>query len=381
VIVMGKIQNILITGGAGFIGSHLADALINKGYFVRVLDNLEPQVHGDQQKKPNYLNEKIEFIQGDIQDLDIIKKSIIDIDAIYHFAANVGVGQSMYQIDKYISVNTQGTARLFDYLVNGEHSIQKILVASSMSIYGEGKYNCSKCGVVSPKGRQLVDLKAKQWDLKCPACRNILVPIPTDELKPLYSTSIYAQSKRHQEEMSILIGQTYGIPTVALRFFNVYGTRQALSNPYTGVCAIFSSRLKNNNPPIIYEDGLQSRDFIHINDLISANILALEKQAANYEILNVGTGIATPILDLAKIFIQIMQVKTEPQVLNQYRKGDIRHCFADITKIKKKLGFKPKIQLQDGLKDLIEWVNSQIEVEDKFETVESELQKHGLKLN
>ena len=378
---MGQIKSILITGGAGFIGSHLADALIEKDYNVRVLDNLEPQVHGSLQRKPDYMNEKVEFIHGDIRDLETLTSSIENIDASYHFAANVGIGQSMYQIEKYISVNTYATAKLFDLLINKEHSINKIIVASSMSIYGEGKYNCSNCGDVFPEGRDIESLKAKQWELKCPICGSILKPTPTDESKPLYSTSIYAQSKRHQEEMSILLGKTYGIPTVALRFFNVYGSRQALSNPYTGVCAIFSSRLKNKNPPTIYEDGLQSRDFIHIQDLVAANILALEKETSNYEIFNVGTGVPTSILDLAKLFIQIMQVPVEPQVLQQYRKGDIRHCFADITKIKEKLGFKPKIKIQDGLQDLIKWVDAQTDVEDKFETVESELEKHGLKLS
>jgi dTDP-L-rhamnose 4-epimerase len=375
---MKNIKKILVTGGAGFIGSHLADALIEKGYNVRVLDNLEPQVHGSSQRKPDYLNENIEFIKGDVQDRKTIKDSIEGVDAIFHFAANVGVGQSMYQIAKYISVNTNGTANLLDSLVNEQHSVKKIIVASSMSIYGEGKYNCPNCGVMSPKQREIGDLQAKKWELKCSKCASILKPIPTDETKPLFCSSIYAQSKRHQEEMVLLVGETYGIPAVALRFFNVYGTRQALSNPYTGVCAIFSSRLKNKNPPIIYEDGLQSRDFIHVKDLVSANILALEKQAANYEVFNVGTGIAISILEIAKILIDIMKVKIEPQITQQFRKGDIRHCFADITKITNKLGFKPKINFQEGMKELIAWVNAQMKVEDKFQKVNSELNKYKL---
>ncbi|MFX1293616.1 MAG: SDR family NAD(P)-dependent oxidoreductase [Promethearchaeota archaeon] len=378
---MKKIQNILVTGGAGFIGSHLIDTLINKGYNVKVVDNLEPQVHGASQQIPVYLNKKVDFILGDIRDLEVIQRSIEDVDAIYHFAASVGVGQSMYQIDKYVSINTQGTARLFDFLVNRENDVQKIIIASSMSIYGEGKYECQNCGIVFPPLRDIDSLKSKQWELKCLTCGSTLKRLPTDESKPLYPNSIYAQSKRHQEEMALLIGKNYGIPTVVLRFFNVYGTRQSLSNPYTGVCAIFSSRLKNNNPPIIYEDGLQTRDLIHISDIVAANILALEKQAANFEIFNVGSGTAITILDIAKILIQLMQIQVKPKIVNQFRKGDIRHCYANITKIRNKLGFKPKIKIQDGFKDLIDWVNAQISVEDKFQVAESELQKHGLTMD
>ncbi|MHA1649180.1 MAG: SDR family NAD(P)-dependent oxidoreductase [Candidatus Helarchaeota archaeon] len=378
---MKRFHNILITGGAGFIGSHLADRLIEKGYSVKVLDNLEPQVHGSSQKPPSYLHKQVEFVRGDIRERDVLQRVLEGIDAIYHFAASVGVGQSMYQIEKYISVNTLGTARLFDIIINQETSIQKLIMASSMSIYGEGKYNCPNCGVIYPHLRDFQLLKAKQWEHICPSCGKILEPLPTDELKPLYPTSIYAQSKMHQEEMAMLLGQTYGLPVVALRFFNVYGTRQALSNPYTGVCAIFSSRLKNKTPPKIYEDGLQTRDFIHIKDLVTANILALEKQAANYEIFNVGTGVPTSILDIAKFMIQIMRVPVTPQILQQFRKGDIRHCYADITRIKTKLGFDPKIKVQDGLKDLINWVNTLPSVEDKFSVAEFELKKRGLTLD
>ena len=375
---MGKIHNILVTGGAGFIGSHLCDALIEKGYNVRVLDNLEPQVHGTTQTKPKYLQDKIEFVRGDVQNRETIKANLEGMDAVYHFAACVGVGQSMYEIAKYISVNTGGTANLLDCLVNEPHSIKKLIIPSSMSIYGEGKYECPNCGVAFPRERELDALKVKQWELKCPICQSILKPLPTDESKPLFPSSIYAQSKRHQEEMALLTGQTYGIPTVSLRFFNVYGTRQALSNPYTGVCAIFLSRLQNKNPPIIYEDGLQSRDFIHVKDLVAANILALEKQAANFEIFNVGTGLAISILEIAKTLIKTLKIQIEPKIVSQFRKGDIRHCFADISKIKRALGFKPKVNFESGIKDVLEWVKTQGDIEDKFQNVESELGKRGL---
>ncbi len=378
---MRNIHNILITGGAGFIGSHLADSLIKQGYNVRVLDNLESQVHGPLQKIPDYLNKKVGFTQGSILEPEILRKSLQDMDAVFHFAANVGVGQSMYQIPKYISTNTQGTANLLDILVNEENSIQKVILASSMSIYGEGKYHCANCGDIFPVSRDIESLKARQWEICCSKCGKILKAVPTDENKPLNPTSIYAQSKRHQEEMILLIGKTYGIPMVALRLFNVYGTRQALSNPYTGVCAIFSSRLKNKLPPVIYEDGLQSRDFIHVKDVASASILALEKKAADGEVFNVGTGSALTILDVARILTRIFHLKIKPQILNQFRKGDIRHCFADITKIQEKLGFQPIFKLESGFKDVIEWVNAHPSVEDKFQIVESELEKRGLKSN
>jgi dTDP-L-rhamnose 4-epimerase len=250
-----------------------------------------------------------------------------------------------------------------------------------MSIYGEGKYSCPNCGVIFPKQRETADLQAKLWELKCPTCSALLTPLPTDESKPLYPSSIYAQSKRHQEEMVLLVGETYGIPTVALRFFNVYGPRQALSNPYTGVCAIFSSRLKNHTPPVIYEDGLQSRDFIHIHDLVAANLLALTKQAANYQIFNVGTGVPITILEIAQVLIDTMQIEIEPQIINQFRKGDIRHCFADISKIRNTLNFKPKISFQEGIHDLITWVIAQTDVEDKFPQVHSELNKYKLTID
>jgi len=376
---MPKIQNILITGGAGFIGSHLADGLLEKGYNINVLDNLDNQVHGSSSQKPEYLHDKINFMQGSVLEKESLRKSLQDMDAIFHFAASVGVGQSMYQIEKYISTNTQGTANLLDLLVNEEHSIKKVIVASSMSIYGEGKYHCSNCGDIFPKNRAIKSLKEKHWDFKCSTCGEILKSTATDESKPLNPTSIYAQSKRHQEEMVILVGKTYNIPTVALRFFNVYGTRQALSNPYTGVCAIFSNRLKNKLPPIIYEDGLQSRDFIHVKDIVSANILALEKQAANGEIFNVGSGSPISILNLANTLIEVFQLHIKSQILNQFRKGDIRHCFADITKIQRKLGFQPKIRLETGIQDLIDWVNAHSSIKDNFQTVESELEKRGLK--
>lgn len=345
-------KRILVTGGCGFIGSHIVDKLIDDGNSVRILDNLEKQVHNG--KIPDYLNPKAEFIEGDVRNLDDLKNSIKDIDVIFHEAAMVGVGQSMYEIQKYVDFNTHGTARLLEILVNEEHDVKKLIVASSMSIYGEGAYECEDCGVVYPKLRPTEQLKLRNWDILCPDCGKNLIPKATSEEKPLYPTSIYAITKRDQEEMCLVTGKAYGIPTVALRYFNVYGPRQSLNNPYTGVAAIFSSRIKNNNPPIIFEDGLQSRDFIDVNDIVEANILVMKKESANYKALNVGTGIPTNILEIAEILSKLYGKNIKPKIVNKYRTGDIRHCYADISKIRK-IGFEPKVKFENGMKELVEW--------------------------
>lgn len=368
---------VLITGGAGFIGSHLVDELVMQGHNVRVIDNLEPQVHGNEQQVPDYLNENIELIRGNICNKEDIKKALEGIDVIFHHAAAVGIGQSMYQIEKYVWTNTYGTARLLDILVNEDCDVKKLVIASSMAIYGEGSYKCDNCGVVYPKLRSLDQLKTREWGMKCPKCGKNVKPIPTDENKPLHPTSIYSMSKRDQEEMCLLIGETYGLPTVALRYFNVYGTRQSLSNPYTGVNAIFSSRILNGNSPVIFEDGNQTRDFVHVNDIVQANILAMNHSKANYETFNVGTGRRLNILELANFLIEIYGSNVTPYVSNRFRKGDIQHCYADITKIKKKLGYEPKVELKDGLIDLTNWVNKHITI-DKFDDAKKELERKGL---
>jgi len=369
------IKNVLVTGGAGFIGSFTVDLLIERGYNVRILDNLEPQVHG---KAPEYLNPDADFIYGDVQNRGHLENAVKDVDAIFHLAAAVGVGQSMYQIDKYVSVNTRSTATLLDILVNMETDVKKLIVASSMSIYGEGKYECEKCGPVYPGLRSEKQLKQKEWEPKCPTCRKPLQPRPTNEEKPLEPTSIYAMTKRHQEEMCLTIGKTYGIPTVALRYFNVYGPRQALSNPYTGCCAIFSSRIMNGNPPYIFEDGMQTRDFVHVADVAYANLLALEKNGGNYQALNVGTGKPTSIKRLAELLLQLLGSELKPIISHEYRAGDIRHCYADITRIEKKLGFKPSISIEKGLPGFVKWVKTQRNVADQFEKAKAELKRRGL---
>lgn len=366
---------ILVTGGCGFIASHLVDELVKQNHEVVVLDSLEPQVHQD--KKPDYLNPKVKYIYGDIRNKELLRHILEDIDVVFHEAAAVGVGQSMYQIEKYVSINTLGTAVLLDAVVNSNLNIKKMIVAASMSSYGEGAYECEDCGKVYPSLRTEEQLKKNDWEQKCPKCKKTVKPIPTDEQKPLDSNSIYAQTKKHQEEMFILAGKTYGIPAVALRYFNVYGPRQSLSNPYTGVCAIFSSRIKNNNSPVIYEDGLQTRDFVNIKDIVQANILAMNSNSANYEIFNVGTGTPISILEIANLLIKGYGKNLKPEITKNYRKGDIRHCYADITKIKTKLGFKPSVSLEQGMKELIEW-GRKAESVDMFEKASEELKAKKL---
>ena len=368
-------MKILVTGGCGFIGSHTVDKLIELGHDVKVLDNLEEQVH--QGGKPDYLNPKAEYIFDDIRDKDAVRKAIGDMDIIFHLAAAVGVGQSMYQIKKYMDVNTLGTANLLDMLVNSENSVKKLIVASSMSIYGEGSYECESCGAIYPKLRSQEQMKRMEWEMKCPKCGMVVKAMPTNEDKPLYPTSVYAISKRDQEELCLVTGQAYGIPTVALRYFNTYGPRQSLSNPYTGLCAIISSRLKNNKPPIIFEDGLQTRDFISVKDIVQANIKAMENSEADYKALNVGTGKHTSVREVIEILAKLFnKAEIKAEIVNKFRAGDIRHCYSDISRISK-LGFKPRVSLEQGMKELVDW-GRDIKAEDKAEQAKSELEEKGL---
>ncbi|MEJ2210242.1 MAG: GDP-mannose 4,6-dehydratase [Anaerolineae bacterium] len=371
-------EHILVTGGAGFIGSFLVDALLERGHNVRVYDALVPQVHGADQSVPDYLNPEAEFIKGDVRDRDALGRALRGIDVVYHLAAAVGVGQSMYQIQYYTDVNTLGGAVLLDLIANTEHSVRKMIVASSMSIYGEGKYRCEEHGVVYPRLRSEEQLKARDWEMKCPHCGRDVEPVPTDESKPLYPTSIYAITKRDHEEMFLSTGVAYGIPAVALRFFNTYGPRQALSNPYTGVMAIFSGRLLNGQPPVIYEDGEQARDFTHVSDIVQGLLLAMERPEADNQVFNLGTGVPTSVGQVARLLSQhLTEGQVEPQILNRFRAGDIRTCYADLSKARDLLGFEPRVPLEEGLDDLLAWVKKQ-QAEDHFSQVEQELADKAL---
>jgi len=370
-------MKVLITGGAGFIGSHTADALLEKGHQVRVFDNLSPQVHGDNAGIPEYLSKEVEFVKGDIRNRDALYQALEGIEAVYHLAAAVGVGQSMYQVLEYVDVNSLGGATLLDILANENHSVEKVIVASSMSIYGEGQYLCPDCGVVFPKLRSDRQLGTKDWEMHCPNCDKFCSPTATTEEKPLFPTSIYAITKRDHEEAFLTIGRAYKIPTVALRYFNIYGSRQALSNPYTGVGAIFCSRLLNQNAPIVFEDGDQSRDFTHISDIVQANVLALENEGANYEMFNVGTGTQMTIKELGNLLKDKLAPDLELQILGQYRSGDIRHCYADISKIREKLGYVPKVSIKEGVEELIKWVSTQ-QADDFVDTAKAQLDERSL---
>jgi dTDP-L-rhamnose 4-epimerase len=369
--------HILVTGGAGFIGSHLVDALIERGHQVRVLDNLVEQVHGSHAERPVHLHPAAEFVRGDVRDVEVMRRALQGIDVIYHEAAEVGVGQSMYEVTRYVGGNTYATSVLLEILANERHTVKRLIVASSMSIYGEGAYRCGTHGHVHPFLRPEEQLARKDWEMKCPVCGQPVEIMGTPEDKPLFPTSIYAISKMDQELMCLSIGRAYNIPTVALRYFNVYGPRQALSNPYTGVAAIFSARLLNGNPPVIFEDGQQSRDFTHVSDIVQANLLALERDEAVYEVFNVGTGRALSVCDVAMALINELKVRIQPEIVGGFRAGDIRHCVADIGKARLLLGYEPHVKFEDGLTELVTWLKSQ-HADDRVELARRELAQRGL---
>jgi len=370
-------MKILVTGGAGFIGSHLVDALVERGHQVRVLDSLDPQVHGVTDTLPAYLNTEVEFQKGDVRDRTTVDRALDGIEVVYHEAAAVGVGQSMYDIVRYMDINTVGTAVVLEAMVARRAQFKKLVVASSMSIYGEGRYKRPNGDLVAPKLRPLSQFEEGIWEFQDPGTGEFLIPLPTDEEKPLQPTSPYATGKRDQEEMCIAIGRAYEIPTVALRYFNVYGTRQSLSNPYTGIAAIFTSRLLNGNPPLIYEDGLQSRDFTHVSDIVQANLLAMETDGMNYDYFNVGTGRRLSVLDIANALITGMGKDLEPIIAKKFRAGDVRHCYGDISKITSVAGYQPKVTFEQGIPALVEWCRTQQSV-DNVNQAAAELASKGL---
>ena len=367
-------EHILVTGGAGFIGSFLVDALLERGHRVRILDSLEEQVHGG--RLPDYLNPDAELIRGSVLDADLVGRALEGIDVVYHEAAIVGVGQSMYDIRRYCEGNTMGAAVVLEAVLGRRDRIRKLIVASSMSIYGEGAYRTQSGAERAPRLRRRDALERGAWE-PTDEGGEPLEPVPTPESKPLHPTSVYAVTKRDHEELFLSVGYAYRIPTVALRYFNVYGPRQALSNPYTGVGAIFSSRLLNGKAPVIYEDGRQTRDFIHVSDIVQANIRALENDGADYEAVNVGTGRATSIRELAELIRGELGAEPEPEVTGSFREGDIRHCYADISKARRLLGYEPTVELRQGVGELVGWVRSQ-EAEDRFEQARAELVRQGL---
>jgi dTDP-L-rhamnose 4-epimerase len=370
---MGK--NVLITGGAGFIGSHVCDLLLEQGYHVKVLDNLDEQVHGINCKRPSYLHPDVELIIGDIRNCKDIYKALKGAEIVFHLAAAVGVGQSMYEIARYTDVNNLGTAVLLEALIS--HPVEKLVVASSMSIYGEGLYVTASGEVIPGFERNLKDLKQGRWEL-LDENQQKLIPVPTHENKTPSLSSVYALSKYDQERLCLITGRAYNIPVTALRFFNVYGTRQALSNPYTGVLAIFASRYLNNHSPLIFEDGNQLRDFVHVKDVAKACHLAATTPGSDGEVFNIGSGNSYTIKEIAALLAQVMgKFDLPPVITAKYRQGDIRHCYSDISKARQVLQYSPSIDITEGLTELAQWLSTQI-ASDKVDAASKELEQRGL---
>ena len=369
-------MKILVTGGAGFVGSFLVDRMIGEGHTVRIFDNLDPQVHPGG-KKPDYLNRNAEFVRGDVLDYEALKRAVGGMDAVSHHAAAVGVGQSQYEVKHYTDVNIGGTANLLDIIANHPHRVKKLIVAASMSSYGEGTYTCGKCGRVRPPLRTEEQFRKEEWECRCPGCGGPLAPVPIRETDERLVNSIYAITKMVQEDMCLNIGRTYNLPTVALRYFNIYGPRQSLSNPYTGVAAIFMSRIKNDKPPVIFEDGGQSRDFISVHDIVRANMLALKSPKADYEAFNVASEKVTTVLEIAETINELCGKKIRPDVTKKFRKGDVRHCIADTTKIREALGFTAGVSFRDGMVELIRWSEKAVAI-DLVDKATAELKASGI---
>jgi len=373
-------KNILITGGAGFIGSNLTKKLVEQGFEVTILDNLSKQIHGLDQNSTLYSSIKdiSTFIKGDVCNKSDWQKALKNQDAVIHLAAETGTGQSMYEISRYNQVNILGTSHLLDILANESHSIKKMIIASSRSIYGEGKYLCKNNGVVYPSKRQDIDMNKGEFNLVCNKCNEPLQLLATDEDSKVHPSSIYGITKQQQEQMILLMGKTLNIPAVALRYQNVYGPGQSLSNPYTGILSIFSTRLLNGNDIDIYEDGQESRDFVFIDDVVNATIIALEKKEANNQIFNVGSGVATSVSEVADLLKSLYNSDVKISVSGKYRLGDIRHNYADLSKIRNTLGFSPKFDFISGITLFVNWVKTQEVMEDKYEISIQELENKGL---
>ncbi|HEX3881042.1 MAG TPA: SDR family NAD(P)-dependent oxidoreductase [Stellaceae bacterium] len=366
-------ERVLVTGGAGFIGAHLAAELLAAGCAVRVLDNLDPQVHAERQR-PRYLSNEAEFVFGDVRSPDTVREALKGVDAVCHLAAAVGVGQSMYEIERYTAINDLGTAVLLEAMTASD--VRRLLVASSMSIYGEGLVR-GPAGLCDPPERSLDQLKAGRWELETDRGEP-LEPVPTPESKAPVLGSIYALNKYNQERMCLIFGRAYGVGVVATRFFNVYGPHQALSNPYTGVLAIFAARLLNGKPPLVFEDGMQRRDFVHVRDVARACRLALETPAATGQVVNIGSGRSRTILDVAQLLAEATgRHDIAPECTGRYRVGDIRHCFADISLARRLLDFEPRVSFGDGLVELAEWLSTQVAV-DRVDQATDELARRGL---
>jgi dTDP-L-rhamnose 4-epimerase len=373
-------MNVLITGGAGFIGSNLALQLLKLGYKVTVLDNLSEQIHGDEASSSLYqsIKDKVTFIKGDVRNKEDWEKALPNQNIVVHLAAETGTGQSMYEVQKYVDVNINGTALFLDYLVNQKHNVQKVIIASSRAIYGEGKYHCPTHGDVYPTERKELDLSKADFEPKCPICGTTVSLVATDENSKIHPSSVYGITKQNQEQMVLNVCKSINIPAVAYRYQNVYGPGQSLKNPYTGILSIFSTQIRNGNNINIFEDGLESRDFVFIDDVVNATILGIQKDEANFEVFNVGSGVATTVADVAATLKNFYQANIDINVTGNFRLGDIRHNYADLSKIKNKLGFEPQFDFQQGVKQFVDWVQSQEVMEDKYSQSIEEMKAKGL---
>ncbi|MBB6240093.1 dTDP-L-rhamnose 4-epimerase [Pedobacter sp. AK013] len=375
-------KKVLITGGAGFIGSNLALKLIAKGYEITVLDNLSKQIHGDEPEisSPLYLSikDKVNFIHGTVESKEDLKQAIAGQDIIVHYAAETGTGQSMYQIEQYTNVNIGGTAAMLDILANAEHNVKKIIIASSRSIYGEGKYLSENLGYVYPSHRSDEIMKTGDFEVKYPNSTGTLTLVATDEESKIHPSSVYGITKQNQEQMIMTVCPTIGIAPVAFRYQNVYGPGQSLSNPYTGILSIFSTLIRNNKEINVFEDGKETRDFVYIDDVVEATILGIEKDEANGQVFNVGTGVATTVLTVVEELLKNYNKQVPVKISGNYRLGDIRHNFADLKKISALLGFKPSVTFQEGIKNFADWVNTQEIKGDKYDQSIQEMKQKGL---
>jgi dTDP-L-rhamnose 4-epimerase len=376
-------ERVLMTGGAGFIGSHLVDALVAVGHQVRVLDDLDPEAHGPDASWPSYLNPDAEYIRGDVRDESVFHAALKDIDVVFHYAAAVGSGISMYHIRRYIEINCVGTANLLELLCEPDVKVRKVLVASSMTAMGEGTYRCPEHDVFYPLTRPLEQLQQSEWEVKCPKCGVEAEPLAMVEDRPLLPTSIYGLTKRDQEEMCLMVGRARRVPVVAFRYFSVYGRRQSLSNPYTGVLARFATRVISNKPPLVFEDGKQLKDCVHVSDVVAVNMRALETDAGDYEVFNIGGGRAISVMEIAETMCKMAVNPFTPLLSGQYRVSDARHGWSDNSRAMACLGWAPRMSFDSGVADLMQWLNELPRTEidgavETFDRVEREAEAKGL---
>jgi dTDP-L-rhamnose 4-epimerase len=367
---------VLITGGAGFIGSHTADGLLEAGYHVRVIDSLIPQVHGEGRSRPRYLNKDVELQIGDIRDPSAVDHALSDVTYVYHLAADTGVGQSMYAIGQYFSTNVQGTAHLWEGIQKRPGQIKRVILSSSRAIYGEGRYLCTQCGDVFPDQRSQAQLLKGDWRHRCPLCSAELEPRPSDENTPARPVSVYGLAKKMQEDICRLMGKTLGVPIAILRYFNVYGPRQSIINPYTGVIPMFCARIRSGRPIPLYEEGVPVRDFVHVNDVVKANIAALSIND-EIQVVNVGSGTPLSLREVAYDLCSVLDVSPRVQLTRRFRVGDVLGCYANVECNSRLVGSDEKVAFRDGLRSLLPWLEAQ-ETEDRSEEVEAELRRKGI---